>query len=67
MPEDKPEPNYKDTGLIVDIHYYTEEGRVIFTKLFHKQRGSCCGNNCRHCPYIKPSKRGNKILEESNQ
>jgi hypothetical protein len=67
MPEDKPEPHYKDTGLIDGIHYYTEKGRVIFTELFHKQRGSCCGNNCRHCPYSKPSKRGNKNLEESNQ
>ncbi|MEZ0130904.1 DUF5522 domain-containing protein, partial [Flavobacterium sp. LBUM151] len=18
---------------------------------FHLKRGTCCGNNCRHCPY----------------
>jgi len=33
------------------IHYYLENGKVVFTELFHLQRGSCCGSKCRHCPY----------------
>ncbi|KXJ16662.1 uncharacterized protein C1orf53 [Exaiptasia diaphana] len=26
-------------------------GYAVFTEIFHKQRNSCCGNGCRHCPY----------------
>lgn len=64
MPEDKPKPDYKETGLIADIHYYMEKERVIFTELFHKQRGSCCGNGCRHCVYLEPIKKGTTLLKE---
>ena len=37
--------------FIQGIHYYLEGERVIFTSLFHVERGQCCGNSCRHCPY----------------
>jgi hypothetical protein len=37
--------------LIENRHYYLENGRVVFTALFHLDRGACCGNKCRHCPY----------------
>jgi hypothetical protein len=37
--------------FIEGIHYYLENGRVVFTELFHLQRGSCCCSKCRHCPY----------------
>lgn len=57
-------PHYKETGLLENIHYYLEGERVIFTSLFHIQRGSCCGSGCRNCPYTKPHTRGNKNLEE---
>jgi cob(I)alamin adenosyltransferase len=26
-------------------------GFTVFTELLHLQRGKCCGNKCRHCPY----------------
>ncbi len=26
-------------------------GYTVFTEYFHLQRGNCCGNACRHCPY----------------
>jgi len=26
-------------------------GFTVFTELAHLQRGICCGNKCRHCPY----------------
>ncbi|XP_026179597.1 uncharacterized protein C1orf53 homolog [Mastacembelus armatus] len=26
-------------------------GYKVFTEHAHLQRGSCCGNACRHCPY----------------
>jgi hypothetical protein len=37
--------------FIKDIHYYMDDMRVVFTALYHIQRGSCCGGKCRHCPF----------------
>lgn len=31
--------------------YYIENGRWVFTALFLRERGYCCENGCRHCPY----------------
>ena len=31
--------------------YYNEEGLLVFTARYHLERGVCCGNNCRHCPF----------------
>jgi len=39
------------TSIIENVHYYLENGRVVFTALFHLERGTCCGNKCRHCPF----------------
>lgn len=47
-----------------DIHYYTEGERVVFTALFHLQRGQCCGNGCRHCPYDPKHKKGTVEVRE---
>ncbi len=33
------------------MYYYLENGKVVFTEKFHLERGYCCNNNCRHCPY----------------
>ena len=34
------------------IHYYiNQEGLVVLTEQFHLDRGYCCGNGCRHCPF----------------
>jgi hypothetical protein len=30
-----------------------ENGLMVFTAQFHRRRGFCCGNGCRHCPYEK--------------
>jgi hypothetical protein len=43
--------------------YYREGRMYIFTARFLLNRGSCCGNKCRHCPYEKPPKKGNTKLE----
>ena len=36
------EPGYADpvTGL------------YVMTAAYHAERGTCCGNGCRHCPYV---------------
>ena len=41
----------KTNKLIEEIDYYLENGNYVFKPWFHLKRGSCCGNNCRHCPY----------------
>jgi hypothetical protein len=33
------------------IHYYIEDRFRVFTELYHRERGFCCGNQCRHCCY----------------
>ncbi len=31
--------------------YYNEDGFIVMTQKYHLERGFCCGNGCRHCPY----------------
>lgn len=31
--------------------YFNEDGYIVLTAKFHLQRGECCGNGCKHCPY----------------
>jgi hypothetical protein len=50
--------------FIEKIHYYLENGRVVFTALFHIERGECCGTGCRHCPYEPRHIKNNKKLQE---
>jgi len=50
--------------FIEKIHYYLENGRVVFTALFHIERGQCCGTGCRHCPYEPRHIKNNKELQE---
>lgn len=39
------------TKMTENIHYYQEDGMLVFTELNHIQRGYCCKSNCRHCAY----------------
>jgi len=33
-------------------HFYlNEKGMVVMTEKYHLERGYCCGNACKHCPY----------------
>ncbi len=32
--------------------YYNEQGFVVLTELYHLKKGYCCGNGCKHCPYL---------------
>jgi hypothetical protein len=31
--------------------YFNEQGFVVLTEKYHLEKGVCCGNGCRHCPY----------------
>jgi biotin synthase-like enzyme len=50
--------------FIEGVHYYMDGDRVVFTALFHIQRGQCCGTGCRHCPYEEKHTKGKTKLEE---
>jgi len=57
--------------FIKDIHYYMDGTRVVFTALYHIQRGECCGNKCKHCPFDPYYEKGSttiqkEFLEEPN-
>lgn len=47
---------------LLPSYYYEEDGKIVLTEEFHINRGHCCGNFCRHCPYEPKAQKGNTIL-----
>ena len=43
--------------------YYNENGQLVMTETYHRKRGSCCGNGCKHCEYFPAHKKGNTTLK----
>jgi 2-iminoacetate synthase ThiH len=43
------------------IPFYHEGALVVFTEKTHLERGSCCGSNCRHCPFQPKAREGNTV------
>lgn len=37
--------------LVEGLDFYFEKGLMVLTAHFLRERGYCCGNGCRHCPY----------------
>ncbi|HEY0272926.1 MAG TPA: DUF5522 domain-containing protein [Chitinophaga sp.] len=38
--------------MIEGVDYYlNEQGYMVFTAAYHRKRGFCCGNGCKHCPF----------------
>ncbi len=37
--------------LIEGVDFYYENSFIVFTEKYHLDKGYCCGNGCRHCPY----------------
>ena len=31
--------------------YMSPDGYKVFTEQYHLERGYCCENGCKHCPY----------------
>jgi hypothetical protein len=50
----------KPIQLEAGKHYYLENGLFVFTETYHLEKGYCCGNGCRHCPYPKTSQSNKK-------
>lgn len=49
-----------------NIDFYIDErtGYMVLTAHYLKQRGHCCGNKCKECPYYPKWEKGNKNLLE---
>ncbi|PIF06670.1 MAG: hypothetical protein CSA36_00295 [Draconibacterium sp.] len=56
---DKPYGQFKES-----IDYYMENGYRVLTEQFLANRGYCCANGCRHCPYEPKAQKGNRVLRE---
>jgi Family of unknown function (DUF5522) len=56
---EQPEKPTQTPKLEEGIDYYFENGLMVLTAHFLKNRGYCCGNGCRHCPYTGDEKRTN--------
>jgi len=47
--------------------YYNDIGLLVMTEKYHLQRGFCCGNGCKHCPYNYqkvPQEKRKRLLEK---
>ncbi len=42
-----------DQAVALGQHWYTDAqtGFLVFTELYHLERGTCCLSACRHCPW----------------
>ena len=49
---------------LLSTDFYYENGYRVMTESYHKRRGSCCGNGCRHCPYTPKHETGNTTLTD---
>ncbi len=51
-----------------DDFYYNEKGFIVFKEKYHLERGHCCGNGCRYCPYhyenVPQPKRSELLLKQ---
>lgn len=48
-------------------YYFNEDGLMVLTESYHLERGYCCGNGCRHCPYDYvnvPEPRKSEVIEK---
>ena len=41
----------KQTWTEGEDYYFNDKGLITFTANYLLERGYCCGNGCRHCPY----------------
>ena len=50
--------------LLPSHYYYNEQGLFVFTEEYHKDRGYCCGNGCKHCPFYPPHQKRNTTIKK---
>jgi hypothetical protein len=50
---DKADADRSAETFVEGKDYYFEDGLMVLTARFLLNRGFCCNNDCRHCPYPK--------------
>jgi hypothetical protein len=51
-------------------YYFNDDGFVVFTAKYLLERGYCCGNGCKNCPYdykAVPEPGRSKLLKQRNK
>ena len=44
----------EEQTFVEGLDFYFEKGMMVLTKRYLLNRGYCCENSCRHCPYSEP-------------
>lgn len=50
--------------LVEGLDYYVEDGLLVFTAKYLRDRGYCCESRCRHCPYGFGKESGLQVVSE---
>ena len=56
--------NEREKPKLLPSYFYMENGRKVMTEEYHLNRGYCCGNGCRHCPYEPKAEKGNTTIKK---
>ena len=52
MPNDNAVAKAEESQTFVEgLDFYFEDGLMVLTRRYLQNRGYCCENLCRHCPY----------------
>ena len=49
---------------LLPSHYYMDGTKFVFTEQYHLDRGYCCGNGCKHCPFYPAHQKGNTTIKK---
>ena len=49
--DDRNQDPFGGQTFVEGVDYYFEDGLMVLTARFLKNRGYCCGSGCRNCPY----------------
>jgi hypothetical protein len=49
--DEKPAGGETAKPFVEGIDFYFDDGLMVLTAKYLKDRGYCCSNDCRHCPY----------------
>ena len=41
--------------FVEGLDFYFDEGMMVLTRKYLLDRGTCCDNSCRHCPFAEAS------------
>lgn len=45
----------REQTFVEGLDFYFDDGMMVLTRKYLLDRGTCCDNKCRHCPYAPAS------------